>query len=1366
MLLAFLPASHRPEQVGEPVEIRPDERALAPAGDDQPLGSTHSGASHVERGRDEVLPWQHELGRHLEALGEPIDRGLKSFDHLGSHQRDAGYKLRTVLRERGDLCHQDIEVALECHAQLGELGVTTPVGARHANGRLRLVHRTIDLDGTSVLSNPPAEEKARRPVVALAGVDAHQAEATGTATPRRTSDAVTPVALVAMAARIPLLPRLSASGDPYLNALKDRVLVFDGATGTNLQLMELTADDFGGPALEGCNEILVETRPDAIDRLHRSFLEVGSDVVETDSFGSFSIVLAEYDLAARAYDLSLRSAQIARAAADDFATPERPRFVAGSMGPGTKFPTLGQIPYATLRDSYQEQAAGLLAGGVDLFIIETMFDLLGAKAAINAARLAMAEAGRQIPLQVQVTIELTGRMLPGTEIGAALASLDAMGVDLIGINCATGPVEMGESLRYLAEHATMPISCLPNAGLPSVVDGKMHYDLTPEQLAEHMVRFVGELGVNAVGGCCGTTPAHLAAVVEAVGGTTPIKRSPMLEASSASIYTAVPFAQDTSFLVVGERTNANGSKKFRESMLDGDWDTCISMAKEQVREGSHVIDVCVDYTGADGVADMESLMSRLATQSSVPVMVDTTEGPVAATALSWLGGRPLLNSVNLEEGADEGTRLDQFLTLAREFGAAVVATCIDEEGQARTAEWKLRSARAIHDLAVERYGLRPSDLLFDPLALPLSTGMEESRRDGIETIEGIRLIKAELPGVSTILGLSNVSFGLSPAARQVLNSVFLHECVAAGLDAAIVHASKILPLAKIDDRARQVCLDLIYDRRHEGYDPLTELLSLFEGVTIASQSTDDLEDLSVEERLVRRIIDGNRTGLEDDLDAAMASGLAPLTIVNDLLLDGMKTVGELFASGEMQLPFVLGSAETMKQAVAHLEPHMERSDQGGRGTVVLATVKGDVHDIGKNLVDIIFTNNGYEVINLGIKIGISEMIQAVEEHNADALGMSGLLVKSTLIMRENLEELNSRGLADVPVVLGGAALTRTYVEKDLRQVYDGRLFYGKDAFEGLRVMDQLMAIKKGTVEDDPEFGRVISERNVARRFREASTEPVEGQPDRSPEVVVDNPVPTPPFLGSRVAKGMSLDEISGYLNTTALFRNQWGYRPEGEEDDTAFKERIAPELRAELAQAVADDLLVPQVVWGHFPANADGNDLIIFTDDERTSEQVRFSFPRQQVEPWLSIADFFRPLSSGDKDYASFMLVTMGPRVSDRCRELFEADEYQAYLKLHGLGVEMAEALAEMWHRRIREELGIADEDGPSLNGLFRQQYRGGRYSWGYPACPDLASNETVAELLGADRIGVTVSEGFQLHPEQTTDAIICHHPRAKYFIA
>jgi 5-methyltetrahydrofolate--homocysteine methyltransferase len=1155
----------------------------------------------------------------------------------------------------------------------------------------------------------------------------------------------------------------------YLDAVRERVVVFDGATGTNLQLRELDADDFGGPALEGCNEILAVTRPDVVSELHASFLEVGCDVVETDTFGAFAVPLAEYGIAERTVELNLAAARIARSVADDFATPDHPRWVAGSIGPGTKFPSLGNIRFADLRDAYQVQVEALLQGGVDLLVVETVFDLLQAKAAMIACRRAMAAAGRTVPLQVQVTIELTGRMLPGTEIGAALAALDPLRPDVIGLNCATGPAEMHEHLRHLAAHARMPVSCVPNAGLPSVVDGAMHYDLTPDQLAEHHHRFVSEFGVSVIGGCCGTTPEHLRAVIDRCGGLVPAERSPDHEPAAASIYTAVPFRQDTSFLVVGERTNANGSKKFREAMLADDWETCVAMAKDQVKEGAHVLDVCVDYTGEDGSADMEEVASRFATQSSLPLMLDSTEPEVIETGLQWIGGRPLLNSVNLEDGDASGTRLDRFLSLAREYGAAVVCTCIDTEGQARTAEWKLRAARAIHDLAVERYGLEPADLLFDPLALPLSTGMEESRRDGIETIEGIRLIKEALPGVSTILGLSNVSFGLNPAARHVLNSVFLHECVEAGLDAAIVHAARIMPLNKIDDRAKEICLDLVYDRRRPGYDPLQELLRLFEGVSATAAVKEDRSGWPVAERLKARIIDGDRDGLEAELEEALASGRTALAIVNDDLLAGMKVVGELFGSGQMQLPFVLQSAETMKKSVAYLEPHMEKADQGGKGKVVLATVKGDVHDIGKNLVDIILTNNGYEVFNLGIKVSVTEMVAKALEVEADAIGMSGLLVKSTLVMRENLEELNAAGLARIPVLLGGAALTRSYVERDLRSVYEGRLFYGKDAFEGLRTLDRLAELRRDG-DDDPGFGREPGGRVLPpRRSQRVIEEPAGGLPRRSPEVVADNQVFKPPFLGSRVVKGIAVDDVAAYVNETALFRNQWGYRPEkgGGESDVAFKDRIRPVLREQLAEATAAGILVPQVVYGYFAANGDGNDVVVWTDDTRTSEWGRFPFPRQREHPFRNIADFLRPVESGEADYTAFHIVTMGGAISEAAAKLFAADEYSKYLLVHGLGVEMAEALAEYWHRRIREEWGFADEDGPTLTGLFRQQYRGGRYSWGYPACPDLEDNVKVFDLLDGGRIGLEVSEdtGYQYQPEQTTSAIICHHPQAKYFV-
>jgi len=1157
------------------------------------------------------------------------------------------------------------------------------------------------------------------------------------------------------------------SRGPYLDAIDERVVIYDGAFGTYMQQKGLTADDFGGPELEGCNEMLVLTRPDLVTEMHEAFFAVGVDAVETATFGAFAVPLGEYGIADRAHKINWRAAQLAREVASGYGG-----FVAGSIGPGTKFASLGQIRFAELRDAYEVQCRGLLEGGVDLLLIETQFDLLGLKAAVAGARRAMRATGREVPVQAQVTVELTGRMLPGTEIAAALCTIDALRVDVVGLNCATGPAEMTEHLRHLSQHARMPISCIPNAGLPSVVDGAMHYDLTPEQLAEYHARFITELGVQVVGGCCGTTPEHLRAVVERCRDLTPRAREPVHEPGAASIYSFTPFDQDITYLTIGERTNANGSKRFREAMLAGDWDTCVQMAREQEKEGAHVLDVCVDYVGRDGTADMDEIAQRFATQATVPLVLDSTEPQVMEAGLQWLGGRAILNSANLEDGDAPGSRLDRVFTLAREYGAAVICLLIDEQGQARDVEWKLRVAHRIHDLAVNRYGLEPSDLIFDALTFPLSTGDEDLRGDAMATIEAIRRIKAELPGTHTVLGLSNVSFGLKPAARHVLNSVFLHECREAGLDAAIVHAARILPLNRIPEEQVKVCQDLIYDRRDPatGYDPLQRLLELFAGVEATTAVKEDRSGWPVERRLSQRIVDGDRDGLTDDLDEALAAGATPLDIINDVLLEGMKVVGELFGSGQMQLPFVLQSAETMKAAVAYLEPHMEKVEGSvSKGRIVLATVKGDVHDIGKNLVDIILTNNGYEVHNLGIKVSITEMIEKALEVQADAIGMSGLLVKSTLVMRDNIEELNSRGLSNIPVLLGGAALTRSYVERDLRAIYQGRLFYGKDAFEGLHVMDRLGAIKRGAEPDDPQWGREPSASRVpARASVGLAEQAAEAVPARSPAVETDNPIFVPPFTGARIVKGLPIDDVAAYLNETALFRNQWQFRPEPAEDDDAFKARIRPVLREELAKAKADDLLAPAVVYGYFPASGDGNEVVIWEDASRQRERVRLRFPRQTKSPYLCIADMVRPVDSGEVDYVAFHIVTMGPAVSEATAKLFADDRYQEYLFLHGLGVEMAEALAEYWHRRIREEWGFADEDGPTLSGLFRQQYRGGRYSWGYPACPDLEDNATVLELLDGRRIGVECSAdtGFMFHPEQTTSAIVLHHPKAKYFVA
>ncbi len=1152
----------------------------------------------------------------------------------------------------------------------------------------------------------------------------------------------------------------------FLDTLRERVIVYDGATGTALQRAGLDEDDFGGPALDGCNEILNATRPDVIGALHAGYLEVGADVVETNTFGCFAVPLAEYGIEDRAHGLAVAAASIASDVARQFSTPDRPRFVAGSIGPGTKLPSLGQIGYRDLRDAYEPLAAGLLEGGADLFIIETMYDLLTVKAAVAACRSAMERAGRRVPLQVQVTIEQTGRMLPGTEIGAALAAIEPLRPDVIGLNCATGPDEMDEHLRYLSRRSRLPISVIPNAGLPEVRDGQMHYGLTPASLAEHHARFITEYGIRVVGGCCGTTEEHIAAVVDRCAALEPAARRPEHEPGASSLYSFVPFRQDASFLIIGERTNANGSRAFREAMLEEDWEQCLAVARSQVAESAHLVDVCVDYVGRDGTADMDEVASRFATQVPVPLVLDSTEPEVMEAGLQRLGGRAVLNSANLEDGDAVGSRADRVFGLAREYGAAVVCLLIDEEGQARDVEWKMRLARRLFDLATGRYGLEPGELIFDPLTFPLTTGDDDLRRDGIETIEAIRRIKEELPGVHTVLGVSNVSFGLKAAARHVLNSVFLHECVSAGLDAAIVHAGRILPLSKIDDRHRQVCLDLIYDRRREGYDPLQALIEAFADVSAEAGRVEDRSAWPVDKRLSQRIVDGDAVGLEADLDEAMGAGATPLAIINDVLLEGMRVVGDLFASGEMQLPFVLRSAETMKAAVAHLEPLMDRADSHDRGSIVLATVKGDVHDIGKNLVDIILTNNGFTVHNLGIKVGITEMIDQFRETDADAIGMSGLLVKSTLVMRDNLDELTRRALGEVPVLLGGAALTRSYVERDLRERYGGPLFYGKDAFSALDVMQAISALAPGEPYPDG-FGREPSGRQLPPRHRTAPSTP-QGPPARSPDVAGDNPVFAPPFLGTRVVKGIAIDDVTGYLNETALFRNQWQYRPETAEDDAAFKKRLRPLLGEQISLAREHDVLVPQVVYGYFPANGDGDDLVVWADERRTAERMRFRFPRQGAEPWLCISDFFRSTSSGEADYACFQIVTMGPKASARAAELFASDRYQEYLYLHGLGVEMAEALAEYWHRRVRVEWGFGDEDGPTLHGLFRQQYRGGRYSWGYPACPDLEDNVKVAELLGAERLGVTVGPetAFQFQPEQTTSALICHHPRAKYFIA
>jgi 5-methyltetrahydrofolate--homocysteine methyltransferase len=1149
--------------------------------------------------------------------------------------------------------------------------------------------------------------------------------------------------------------------------------------GTMLQAQDLALDDFLGH--EGCNEVLNLTRPDVVRSVHDAYFAVGVDAVETNTFGSNWSALNEYGIVDQIHATALAGARIAREAADAWATPDRPRWVIGSVGPGTKLPTLGHAPYALLRDAYQEQAEGMLEGGADAVLVETCQDLLQAKAALVGARRAMDRLGRRVALIAQVTVELTGTMLLGSEIGAALTALEPLGIDVIGMNCATGPAEMGEHLRHLSQRARVSLSVMPNAGLPILGKDGAEYPLSPADLAAALDGFTREYGVGLVGGCCGTTPEHLRHVVDAVRGRPVVVREPVSEPSASSLYASVPFRQDAGVLMVGERTNTNGSKAFRDALLAADWESVVDIGRDAVREGAHLIDLCVDYVGRDGAIDMREAAARLATASTLPIMLDSTEPEVIEAGLECLGGRAVINSVNFEDGDEPGSRFRRIMPIVREHGAAVVALTIDEEGQARTAATKVAIAERLVDVLTEEYGLAEGDVLVDCLTFTLGTGQEESRRDGLETIEAIRLLKERRPKVGTTLGLSNISFGLKPVARVVLNSVFLHECQKAGLTSAIVHASKILPMNRIPDEQREVALDLVYDRRAEGYDPLTKFLELFEGaenIQSAGSRLDALMALPLEERLQRRIIDGEKNGLGDDLDAAMAEGRKPLDIVNDTLLEGMKVVGELFGSGEMQLPFVLQSAEVMKTAVAHLEPHMEKVEgQTGKGTIVLATVKGDVHDIGKNLVDIILSNNGYSVVNLGIKQPVTAILDAAVEHEADAIGMSGLLVKSTVVMKENLQEMNSRGIAkDFPVLLGGAALTRAYVENDLGELFQGEVRYARDAFEGLRLMDQVMARKRGEI--TPEQSAAEAQKDAERRERHARSKAIAAaraadvvEPDvvgRS-DVATDNDVPVPPFWGSRITKGIALADYAGWIDERALFLGQWGLRGSRGGNGPTYEELVEtegrPRLRELLSKVQAEGVMQAAVVHGYWPAVSKDDDLIVLDPDSGT-EKCRFTFPRQRRDRRLCLADFFRPQESGETDVVAFQVVTMGRHVSEVTAELFARDAYREYLELHGLSVQLTEALAEFWHARIRSELGFAGEDSSDLAGILKLDHRGARYSWGYPACPDVEDQAKVAELLQWDRIGVELSEEFQLTPEQSTSAIVVHHPEAKYFAA
>jgi 5-methyltetrahydrofolate--homocysteine methyltransferase len=1151
--------------------------------------------------------------------------------------------------------------------------------------------------------------------------------------------------------------------------LAERVVVADGAMGTMLQAANPTLEDFQNH--EGCNEILNVSRPDIVRSVHDEYLSAGVDAIETNTFGANWSNLADYGIEDRIYELAFAGGKIAREAADSFSTPDKPRFVLGSLGPGTKLPSLGHTTYENLKVAYYTAAKGLADSGCDALLVETSQDLLQVKAAVNGCRQAIAESNRDIVLIAQVTVETTGTMLLGSEIGAALNTLEPMGIDLIGLNCATGPTEMSEHLRYLSKNAKISISVMPNAGLPVLGANGASYPLGPEELATALDGFIDEYGISLVGGCCGTTPAHLSAVVQKVSGKKIHARTPDLDPGASSLYQYVPFRQDKTYLAIGERTNANGSRAFRDALLAEDWEKCVEIARDQIRDGAHMLDLSVDYVGRDGAADMSQLASRFATSSTLPIVLDSTEPAVLKAGLEHLGGRCVINSVNYEDGDGPTSRFAKIMPLVKEHGASVVALTIDEEGQARDCEWKLRVARRLINDLHDNWGMNVGDILIDCLTFPIATGQEETRKDGIETINAIRQLKTEFPDVQTTLGVSNVSFGLNAAARVVLNSVFLHECVQAGLDSAIVHPSKITPIARIDERQRQVALDLIYDRRtFDGeectYDPLQEFLQLFDGVELATSKNaraEALAALPLFERLERRIIDGEKVGLEDDLKEAMSIGKPPLEIINIHLLEGMKTVGELFGKGEMQLPFVLQSAEVMKTAVAILEPFMEKTGDEGRGTMLLATVKGDVHDIGKNLVDIILTNNGYRVVNIGIKQTINQIIDGAIESNADAIGMSGLLVKSTVIMKENLQEITARGLDQKwPIVLGGAALTRAYVEQDLASMFPGEVRYARDAFEGLRLMDSIMAVKRG----EPGAALpALRERKVANTRTKTEDQPIDTS--RS-DVATDVDIPTPPFFGSRVVKGIQLSDYAGMLDERALFVGQWGLKGNRGEYENMVEAEGRPRLRSLLNEVQANGWLNAAVVYGYFPCYSEGNDLVILhhEGENKGKERTRFTFPRQARDRHLCISDFFASKESGKTDVVAFHVVTMGSTVSDAAAKLFAANNYREYLELHGLSVQLTESLAEHWHARIREELSVKSDDSSDLQGILDQGYRGSRYSFGYPACPDLEQQVQLCELLDPSRIGVELSEEFQLHPEQSTSAIIVHHPEAKYFNA
>ena len=1180
----------------------------------------------------------------------------------------------------------------------------------------------------------------------------------------------------------------------YLNRDDKPIIIFDGGTGTSFQNLNLSSHDFGGDDLEGCNENLVLSSPNTVEQVHNSFLEAGCHVIETNTFGASSIVLDEYSISNKAYEINKKAAQIAKKCANLFSSINTPRFVAGSIGPTTKLPTLGHISFDKLKDSYEEQINGLIDGGIDLLLIETCQDVLQIKSALTASQEVIKNRNIELPIMISITMETTGTMLVGSDIASALTILEPYNIDILGLNCATGPVQMKEHIKYLAENSPFAISCIPNAGLPENIGGVAHYKLTPLELKMQLMNFIYDFNVQLIGGCCGTTPEHikyLSSIIEEIVDKKINKRLPTVKTnfvpSAASIYNAVPYKQDNSILIVGERLNASGSKKVRELLNEDDWDGLVSIAKQQQKENAHILDVNVDYVGRDGVKDMKEITSRLVTNINLPLMIDSTEADKMESGLKTVGGKCIINSTNYEDGDD---RFNQVLKLALDYGAGIVIGTIDEEGMARTSQKKYDIAkRAL--IKTRSSSLADYEIFFDPLALPISTGIEEDRLNAKATIEAISKIRKSFPDIHIILGISNISFGLSPLSRINLNSMFLDECIKAGLDSAIIAPNKILPLSKISAETKKLCLDLIYDRRNFEneiciYDPLVELTKAFQDITISDfkKASTSNKNLTLEEKLKNHIVDGEKIGLEEQLNNALKK-YKPLEIINTYLLDGMKVVGELFGSGQMQLPFVLQSAETMKFAVSVLEPHMETVDEKiSNGKLLIATVKGDVHDIGKNLVDIILSNNGFDVINLGIKQDVSAIIDAQKKHKADCIAMSGLLVKSTAFMKDNLEAFNNAEI-NVPVILGGAALTPKFVNEDCSQIYKGKILYGKDAFTDLQFMNDYMDSKKnGNWSNENGFTNTgdiqiklaaprssAKDKNLNKNFEKTKSIQLIENFNRSNFVEEEEPVKAP-FLGTRVLQDIEIDfdKLIFYLDKKALFSGQWQIKKnkgQSVEEYNNYLDSYANPLLEKWINIILDKgLISPKAVYGYFRCGRNDNSIYLFDNvsNKRISE---FNFPRQKSGNNLCIADFYCDLKNNDPvDIFPMQAVTMGEIASEYSQELFKADKYSDYLIFHGLTVQLAEALAEYVHSIVRIECGFKSYEPNNNREILAQKYRGARYSFGYPACPKVSDSNIQLSLLDTKRINLTMDESEQLHPEQSTTAIISLHSKAKYFSA